>query len=414
MANNIVDPITIDVHNTKLVYTSCVQGEVNARFLKIYFTDYDSTYDLSGSFVTLYMQKTDGTTSFVDGTVNDTINGIATIPLTAEMSAIVGIFKMVIKIYSNNPVSEAKVIGLILEVKEGNTDDAIVSSNDFTALQSALATVGDYSGKVSGVKVNGNTLTQDSNHYVNVLCASVAQGVEADSAIQTVQVNGNSLVKDSNNAVNVLCATPTQGTKADSAIQGVQVNGADLTTDSNKKVNVTLTGLGGVSTSSVGVANGVVATNANNKAVQDPASYGTAGGAALFPLTLPSVGDILQMSTNGTVDSAALTINLTGVNFANYGGAYNVSKATKIGKFVFITGLVSSLSSSASSGTTMLHIGNSSFWPTNTHRYMAMANGSSITFAGIDVTNSGDIILQTSMTSTPWVWLNGIVYNVND
>jgi hypothetical protein len=59
--------------------------------------------------------------------------------------------------------------------------------------------------------------------------------------IQTVKFRGVALTPDADKAVNVLAATTAQGVKADSAIQGVKLNGTPVTPDASKIVNLSIT-----------------------------------------------------------------------------------------------------------------------------------------------------------------------------
>lgn len=171
---------------------------------------------------------------------------------------------------------------------------------------------------------------------------------------------------------------------------------------------------------------------ATGKVNEDPKSYGQADGGAVLPhtlptspvivqlsggtlsvMTLPAKGTLLMVGDNNMLVAAteAQTL-LTAVNFSNYGGTYEPSRFSKLGNRVEGRGLVGANSASVSSGTVMMHIPDSSFWPSATRSCIAMALGTTPTFASIDVTSGGDIVLRTSMTNTPWVWLDTIVYSL--
>ena len=201
MSNSVKDKKILDVKNDNVAYTKCVQGEVNSRFLQVIFKDESQPYNLTGSFATMYMLKADNTTIFVDGTIMDAINGIALFPLTEQMSSILGSFNIIFKIYSTDPVSEMKVKGLVLEVEEGNIDNAIVSSNDFTALQSALGDVGNMNAHMENTN-NPHNVTQEQMGYTasdvlaklktvdgsgSGLDADTLDGLNSTSFIQTTE-----------------------------------------------------------------------------------------------------------------------------------------------------------------------------------------------------------------------------------
>ena len=218
MANNALHSLVLDVYNSSCKYESCVYGEVNSRFLSVQFKNNDTPYDVTGLYVDMYMKKTDNTEIFVNGTIQDAINGIVLFGLTSQMSAEVGKYGIVFKIYGSNPTSDLRVLGLTLEVLEGNADNGIEASNDFSALQTLIGTVNQYDnrivnleiGKISSVKVNNTTLTPDSNYSVNVLCATPEQGIKADNAVQSNQMgvaNGIATTDSSNKVIQQLSTT---------------------------------------------------------------------------------------------------------------------------------------------------------------------------------------------------------------
>lgn len=130
---------------------------------------------------------------------------------------------------------------------------------------------------------------------------------------------------------------------------------------------------------------------------------------------ITDTGSSTQQSTNDPISmyGSFPSVGLSNVNFTSYGGAYDSPRATRIGNTVFLTGLISSKASSASSGTNMMYIPNSMFWPKTTHRYICNAETSSPVLAGVDVTSDGYVVLKSDLTNAPWVWLNGVTYSVD-
>ena len=158
-------------------------------------------------------------------------------------------------------------------------------NSDMAAIDSALNSVNGF----AGLDANGKVKQMPTPSDIGAVPTSL-------------KINGYSLTGDRTlTTSDIGAATTAQGAKADSAIQGVQVNGTDLTADSNKKVNVTLSGLGGIATSNLGVANGVMA----------------------LPTALPTTGSILKMASGGTVASAEFDNFATGIESgANQNGFY--------------------------------------------------------------------------------------------
>ena len=270
MSNSVKDKKILDVKNDNVAYTKCVQGEVNSRFLQVIFKDESQSYNLTGCFVTMYMPKSDNTIIFVDGTIMDAVNGTVLFPLTEQMSSVLGSFNIIFKIYSTDPVSELKVKGLVLEVEEGNIDNAIVSSNDFTALQSALSDVGN---------MNAHMANMNNPHGVSptqIGAATVAQGIKADNALPSSEYT----------ASDILTKLKT-------------VDGSESGLDAD-----TLDGLNSTSfiqTTEKGAANGVAMLNASNKLVQMPTA---ADVGALSTSVIRSGTWTPYMGSFGTTDGA--------------------------------------------------------------------------------------------------------------
>lgn len=113
-----------------------MQQGTNAIPLQFKLMDFDVP---DTSSVTIYVQKPSGKLVFTSGSVS---GNIITIPLTTQMTAEPGVSECQIRIVNGNDVLLSFVFQMSIE-KSIINDYAIQSTNEFTALLQALATVAD-------------------------------------------------------------------------------------------------------------------------------------------------------------------------------------------------------------------------------------------------------------------------------
>ena len=109
-------------------------------------------FDLTGKSVRIYGIKPDDKKIFNDLVINDAKKGYCTLELTNQMLAIAGLVKLELVIYNGN--KKLSSIPFVLDVISSlNSDDAVVSTNEFTVLMNALKTVGDIDNKAEKKEV---------------------------------------------------------------------------------------------------------------------------------------------------------------------------------------------------------------------------------------------------------------------
>lgn len=137
----ITKSIYLDTWRTTETTVTVAQGEVNARFLHVYLVSSGVPVDLTGCSAAVYCTKPDGTTIFNDCEVTDAEKGLICVPMTQQMSLVPGQLKDV-EIRVTDSDSVLKVRGLRVIVRPtGNYDEAIESTDEFTALEQALRDV---------------------------------------------------------------------------------------------------------------------------------------------------------------------------------------------------------------------------------------------------------------------------------
>ena len=143
--------IKLDI-NKKLYETiSAKQGDTESRFLLFHIFDSSLPFDLTGKSVRVYGIKPDDKKIFNDLVINDAKKGYCTLELTNQILAIAGLVKLELVIYNGN--KKLSSIPFVLNVISSlNSDDAVVSTNEFTALMNGLAALSEYDNYKNEIK----------------------------------------------------------------------------------------------------------------------------------------------------------------------------------------------------------------------------------------------------------------------
>jgi hypothetical protein len=185
LSNSVYSEYYMNVRLDNYQIIKAVQGEVNTRLVTINFMNDNVPYNLVGLFTTINMIKNDGNVIFNDGTIIDPVNGVAQFLITSEMCTNAGTFDVFFKIYGSSPPSELKVTGFQLIVEPANNDAGIISSNEFTALQTLIA-------QVQPAIDNINTAIENANTQINTFITDATEQVNvAISNADTAATNAN-------------------------------------------------------------------------------------------------------------------------------------------------------------------------------------------------------------------------------
>lgn len=143
--------IKLDINKKMFETITAKQGDTESRFLLFHLFDSSLPFDLTEKSVRVYGIKPDETKIFNDLVINDVKKGYCTLELTNQMLAISGLVKLELVIYSGN--KKLSSIPFVLNVISSlNSDDAVVSTNEFTALMNGLAALSEYDTYKSNAK----------------------------------------------------------------------------------------------------------------------------------------------------------------------------------------------------------------------------------------------------------------------
>ena len=266
--------ITLDVwHQMPETVVTALQGEINSRFLEITITDKGSFFNLTEKTVMVYMTKPDGKIIFNSCSVVDAPNGKINVSLTSQMSIAAGTVKDFEIHIIGSDKTRLKITGICLKIKNAaNADEAIESTNEFTALIEALS-------KADGSLEYVEQFLKDKEQEIDALKQSAETLIEQIKAegsqtIQGVTENFNTAMTGFNQEID---AAVKKAEDAAVAAEGIAEQAAISTINTQKNQ-----------------PNGIAGLNSNGKLIQ-----------------MPTAADVGAVPTSRTINGKALTGNIT-------------------------------------------------------------------------------------------------------
>ena len=160
-----IQTLTIDINKKPFQTITANQGEVGSRFIKMNITDNGFAVDLTYVTVYLYAKKSDNTKVFNSVTIEDAKKGIALAELTSQVLALAGIVKLTLLLVKDGSKLASKQF--LLNVDSCIVDDeAIESTNEFTALVDALGRVNNIDSRFEKVNSDLKDKTNSTDVYL--------------------------------------------------------------------------------------------------------------------------------------------------------------------------------------------------------------------------------------------------------
>ena len=266
--------VVLDVwHQMSETVVTALQGEINSRFLEITITDKGSFFNLTGKTVMVYMTKPDGKIIFNSCSVVDAPNGKINVPLTSQMSIVAGTIKDFEIHIIGSDKTRLKITGVCLKIKEtANADEAIESTNEFTALIEAL-------NKADGSLEYVERFLREKEQEINALKQS------ANALIEQVKSEGSQAVQGVTENFNVAMAGFNQ--EIDTAVKKAEDAAGAAEGTARQTAIETIN-------SQKGKVNGIAGLDASGKLQQ-----------------MPTAADVGAVPTSRTINGKALTGNIT-------------------------------------------------------------------------------------------------------
>lgn len=156
-----------------------VQGESESRTINFHLKEEVSTqddlgnleirqkpFDATGYSARLYIEKTDGTKVFFDGTISDATNGIVSFILPYQATTVSG--SNIGTIYLSKPDGTVlKAIGITINVVANDLEGSIESTNEFSALVTALNEVNTAAAEAQQAATNTKQAVSDANAAIS-------------------------------------------------------------------------------------------------------------------------------------------------------------------------------------------------------------------------------------------------------
>lgn len=135
--------IKLDIN--KNLYNTLIakQGDTKSRFLLFNLLDGSIPFSLENRSVRVYAVKPDRTEVFNDLIITDAAKGYCILELTTQMLAVAGTVKLELMVIEEDKKLTSNIF--YMDVKESiNSEKAVVSTNEFGALLTALSSLNEY------------------------------------------------------------------------------------------------------------------------------------------------------------------------------------------------------------------------------------------------------------------------------
>lgn len=162
-----IQNLIIDINKKPFQTITANVGEVASRFIRITILENNIPADLTGVTAYLYVKKADGTKVFNSVKVEDAKQGIVLAELTSQVLAVPGLARLTLLLTKDGAKLASKQI--IVTVDESNVDEeAIQSSNEFTALTKGLADLAEYDTYKNNVLKHENKLNEVNSQLSHI------------------------------------------------------------------------------------------------------------------------------------------------------------------------------------------------------------------------------------------------------
>lgn len=167
---------------------SCVQGDTY-RFLLFNIKQNKENYGLEGKTVKIFMKKPDGKKVVADMTIIDEGSGVVEVQLTSQMLAAIGEVNCTIRVYTRNQFISSRPFSFSVAEQDVADDDAVESTNEFSALTQMIGNVEQWNNKINAIKDSASTNIKEFGVY--------GTNIETDTAnLEIALASGKDLLID--------------------------------------------------------------------------------------------------------------------------------------------------------------------------------------------------------------------------
>ena len=143
--------IKLDINKNLYDILVAKQGDTKSRFLLFNLLDGSIPFSLENRSVRVYAIKPDKTEVFNDLIITDATKGYCVLELTTQMLAVSGTVKLELMVIEGDKKLTSNIF--YMDVKESiNSEKAVVSTNEFGSLLTALASLNEYDNYKNEIK----------------------------------------------------------------------------------------------------------------------------------------------------------------------------------------------------------------------------------------------------------------------
>lgn len=188
-----IEPKKVYINRDELIEIEAIEHDVKTRFIDFKFISINKVLDISHSLVEIYALTQKGNEIFNNLNIIDGAKGLARLELTDSL-LVPGTTQYVLKIRTETGgILSSNKFNLIVH-PDLMTGNAIEGTNEYTALDEALKTVGELNSMQVDIKTNKNNISNIQNKINNLTLINVRDfGAKGDGKTDDTQAIENAL-----------------------------------------------------------------------------------------------------------------------------------------------------------------------------------------------------------------------------
>lgn len=169
-----------------------VQGESLGRKIHMQLLSYDNPINLAGLTVNFYFKKPSGKEEFLPMQIEDATSGKCFVEITSQACAEIGIISSAEIRISLNGGGNLRVLGPVLNIVPGMSDNGVESSNEYAALDQALASI-DSKAPLASPAFTGTPTAPTATKGTNTTQIATTEYVQTEITPMTEHMQNNSI-----------------------------------------------------------------------------------------------------------------------------------------------------------------------------------------------------------------------------
>lgn len=169
-----------------------VQGESLGRKIHMQLLSYDNPINLAGLTVNFYFKKPSGKEEFLPMQIEDATSGKCSVEITSQACAEIGIISSAEIRISLNDGGNLRVLGPVLNIVPGMSDNGVESSNEYAALDQALASI-DSKAPLASPAFTGTPTAPTATKGTNTTQIATTEYVQTEITPMTEHMQNNSI-----------------------------------------------------------------------------------------------------------------------------------------------------------------------------------------------------------------------------